>query len=288
VFVVALDVILNGVKNPAAGFLGRQGSLGMTSSAQDLTLNAGHSIRGASMGTSGQALAGDLSEPQPAVRTEFRFSEQSIAELNEIVSHYPEKRAAMLPALWIAQREYGGYLTPEALKEVAYRLERPFVEVEGVATFYTMYNFRPRGRHHLEVCTCLTCGVVGAYDVVHKLEQVLGCRIGETTKDGEFTLSEVECLDWCGAGTVIQVGDKYFGNVTADNVEQIIADLRKSDAHKPTDLANAVVRVLLPRGATPPLPTPTSDAPAKAAADVADPRIKPDIPPVAGDTPGRS
>lgn len=240
------------------------------------------------MGTSGQAIAGDLGAPVAQPTAELRFSEQAIAELDEIVSHYPEKRAAMLPALWIAQREYGGYLTPEALKEVAFRLERPFVEVEAVATFYTMYNFRPRGRHHLEVCTCLTCGVVGAYDVVHKLEKVLGCKIGETTKDGEFTLSEVECLDWCGAGTVIQVGDRYFGNVTADNVEQMIADLRASDTHKPTDLANSIVRVLLPRGAAAAAPTPTSDAPGRAAAEAADQRIKPDVPPVAGDTPGRS
>lgn len=176
------------------------------------------------------------------------FSDLAISELDEILSHYPEKKAAMLPALWIAQREYGGFLPPEALREVAERLERPFAEVEGVATFYTMYNLRPRGRHHLEVCTCLTCGVVGAYQVVHKLEKLLGCKVGETTADGEFTLAEVECLDWCEAGTVIQVGEKYFGNVTADNVEKLVADLRASDELKPTDLANALVKVLLPKG----------------------------------------
>ena len=175
-----------------------------------------------------------------------RFSEEAVAELNEIVSHYPEKRAAMLPALWIAQREYGGYLPPEALQEVADRLQRPYVEVEAVASFYTMYNFRKRGRHHLEVCTCLTCGVIGAYDVVHKLEKLLGIRVGETTRDGEFTLSEVECLDWCGAGTVIQVGDRYYGRVTADSVERLISDLRSSDHHTPQDLADKVVKVQVP------------------------------------------
>ncbi|MES1227200.1 MAG: NAD(P)H-dependent oxidoreductase subunit E, partial [Armatimonadota bacterium] len=121
------------------------------------------------MGTSGQAIAGDISAPKPAVAKTYRFSELAIAELAEIISHYPEKKAAMLPALWIAQREYGGYLTAEAIQEVADRLERPFVEAEAVATFYTMYNLRPRGRHHLEVCTCLTCAVVGGYDVLHKL-----------------------------------------------------------------------------------------------------------------------
>ena len=152
----------------------------------------------------------------------------------------------MLPALWIAQREYGGFLPPEALQEVADRLERPYVEVEAVASFYTMYNFRKRGRHHLEVCTCLTCGVVGAYDVVHRLETLLGIHVGETTADGEFTLSEVECLDWCGAGTVVQVGDRYFGNVSGENVENLISELRGSDAHTPAALADKVVKVHLP------------------------------------------
>src|SRR5258708_29546700 len=157
-------------------------------------------------------------EPQPMPEKSHKFSKQAIAELNEIITHYPEKRAAMLPALWIAQREYGGFLPPQAMQEVADLLERPFVEVEAVATFYTMYNFRPRGKHHIEVCTCLTCAVIGAYDVLEKLEHLLRVSPGETTKDGEFTVSEVECLDWCGAGTVIQVGDKYYGNVTSQNI----------------------------------------------------------------------
>src|SRR5690348_7269347 len=92
-------------------------------------------------------IAGGFGEPQPAPERAHRFSEEAIAELAEIVTHYPEKRAAMLPALWIAQREYGGYLPPQALQEVAARLERPYSEVEGVASFYTMYNFRPVGKH---------------------------------------------------------------------------------------------------------------------------------------------
>lgn len=187
-------------------------------------------------------------EPQPMPEKAPKFSKLAIAELDEIISHYPEKRAAMLPALWIAQREYGGYLTPQAMQEVADLLERPFVEVEAVASFYTMYNFRARGRHHLEVCTCLTCAVVGAYDVMEELEHKLGIKPGETTKDGEFTLSEVECLDWCGAGTVIQVGDKYYGNVSADKVGALLDQLRREKAHTPTDLADAITKVHLPGG----------------------------------------
>src|ERR1051326_506959 len=171
----------------------------------------------------------NIREPQPAPKAERRFSEQAIAELEEIASHYPERKAACLPGLWIAQREYGGYLTPAAIQEVSDRLGLSFSEVEGVATFYTMYNLRPRGRHHLEVCTCLTCAVLGAYDVVHTLEHELGINVGETTPDGEFTLGEAECLDFCGAATVMQVGDKYFTNLTAYNIMELIDQLRQSD-----------------------------------------------------------
>lgn len=184
--------------------------------------------------------------PKTNPRKERRFSEQAIEELNEIASHYPERKAACLPSLWIAQREYGGHLTPGAIAEVAEHLDMSYAEVEGVATFYTMYNLRPRGKHHLEVCTCLTCAVCGGYDVLHKLEHELGIHVGETTPDGEFTLSEAECLDFCGAATVMQVGDKYFKNLTADNVMQVIDALRGSADYTPAKLADSLVKIQIP------------------------------------------
>lgn len=189
---------------------------------------------------------GNVYEPQPAPPKEQRFSMQAIAELEEIASHYPERKAACLPGLWIAQREHGGYLTPSAIQEVADRLGLSFAEVEGVATFYTMYNLRKRGRHHLEVCTCLTCAVMGAYDVVHKLEHELGITVGGTTPDGEFTLSEAECLDFCGAATVMQVGDKYFTNLSEYNIMALIDELRGSDDYTPARLADSIVKIHLP------------------------------------------
>jgi len=191
-------------------------------------------------------VAGGAREPQPAPPKVTRFSEQAIAELEEIATHYPERKAACLPSLWIAQREYGGFLPPEAIQEVADRLGMSYAEVEGVATFYTMYNIRPRGRHHLEVCTCLSCAVMGAYDVMHTLEHALGIGVGQTTPDGEFTLSEAECLDFCGAATVMQVGDKYFLNLTAENILGLIDDLRKSEDYTPAKLADSIVKIHLP------------------------------------------
>ena len=200
--------------------------------------------------TAENTLGGGAHEPQPMPIKEQHFSEQAIAELEEIASHYPERKAACLPGLWIAQREYGGHLTPAAIQEVADRLGLSYTEVEGVATFYTMYNLRKRGRHHLEVCTCLTCAVKGAFEVVHKIEHALGIHIGETTSDGEFTLSEAECLDFCGAATVMQVGDKYFTQLTPDNVLKVIDDLRKSADYTPAKLADAIVKIHIPGAST--------------------------------------
>ena len=185
-------------------------------------------------------------QPLPPPTPERRFSEQAHAELEEIASHYPERKAACLPALWLAQREYGGHLTPAALQEVADNLGLSYVEVEGVATFYTMYNTRPRGRHHLEVCTCLSCAVNGAYDIVHKLEHELGVHLGGTTPDGEFTLSEAECLDFCGAATVMQVGDHYFTQLTTENIMGLIDELRGSENYTPAKLADSIVKILQP------------------------------------------
>ena len=190
--------------------------------------------------------ASNVKEPLPFPAKEKRFSDTAILELNEIASHYPERKAACLPALWIAQREYGGYLTPSAIQEVADYLDMSYAEVEGVATFYTMYNLRKRGRHHLEVCTCLTCAVLGAYDIVHKLEKELGVSVGGTTADGEFTLSEAECLNFCGAATVMQVGDKYFTKLTPANVMETIEALRGSESYTPAKLADAIVKIHLP------------------------------------------
>jgi NADH-quinone oxidoreductase E subunit len=198
------------------------------------------------MAIGGSGGLGGVQEPLPAPSKEQRFSLNAIQELEEIASHYPERKAACLPGLWIAQREYGGYLTSAAIQEVADRLELSYAEVEGVATFYTMYNLRKRGRHHLEVCTCLTCAVRGAYDIVHKLEHELGIGVGETTPDGEFTLSEAECLDFCGAATVMQVGDKYFLNLTPDNIIETINQIRASDDYTPAKLADAIVKVHIP------------------------------------------
>ncbi len=189
-------------------------------------------------------LSAQLRPPRPQELT-LRFSERAVRELELILQHYPDRKSAMLPALWIAQREYGGYLPPEAIAEVAYRLGRSCAEVEGVATFYTMYNKQPVGKYMLEVCTNLSCMLCGAYRILEYLQQKLGIQLGETTPDGLFTLTEVECLNNCGDAPVMQVGDIYCRQLTPEKIDAIIEELRNSNEHTVIQLADAEVQLHL-------------------------------------------
>lgn len=193
-------------------------------------------------------IAPDRNRPKAPAPTEvdFRFSEKGAKELEQLLGHYPDKKSAMLPALWIAQREYGGYLPGEAIAEVALRLERSYAEVEGVATFYSMYHPHHKvGRHLIEVCTCLTCQVCGAYRIADRLKNRLGIEFGETTKDGVFTLEEVECLDACDRAPLLQVGDDYIGPVTEKDVDELIENLRAVAEPSTVKLADEIVQAQL-------------------------------------------
>lgn len=183
--------------------------------------------------------------PRPE-ELQLKFSERATEQLESLKPHYPDLKSCILPALWIAQREYDGWLPPEAIAEVAHRLNRSYAEVEGVATFYSMYNTAHKpGRHMIEVCTCLSCHMCGAYRIVDALEEKLGIKIGETTKDGMFTLHEVECLDACDRAPVLQIGDQYIGPVTSESLDGILDALRKTEQSSSVQLADSIVKVHL-------------------------------------------
>ncbi|MCU0315821.1 MAG: NAD(P)H-dependent oxidoreductase subunit E [Fimbriimonadaceae bacterium] len=191
---------------------------------------------------------GAVNERPKAPRGEdlqLKFSEKAIAQLDALKAHYPEEKACILPGLWIAQREYGGTLTAEAIAEVAHRLHRSYAEVEGVATFYSMYNTAHAvGAHMIEVCTCLSCHVCGAYRVADYLKEKLGVGFGETTPDGLFTLHEVECLNACDRAPLLQVGDQYYGPVGPAEIDALLEKLRTSPPTV-TQLADEIVKVHL-------------------------------------------
>jgi NADH-quinone oxidoreductase subunit E len=157
-------------------------------------------------------------------RTEIKFSDTTMAEVNEIISHYPADKikSALLPVLHIAQAEFGGWLSPETMDYVASVLKIKPIEVFEVASFYTMYHLKPVGKCVFEVCQTSSCWLNGAEDIVKYIEKKLNIKVGETTKDGMFTLKTAECLGSCGTAPMLQCGASYHENLTYDKVDKLI------------------------------------------------------------------
>lgn len=155
------------------------------------------------------------------------LSEASQKEIDVWVSKYPEdkKQSAVMSALRIAQDQNRGYLTEDLMDAVAEYLDMRPIAVYEVATFYSMYELEPVGKHKICVCTNISCMLCGSDTVVGHLSRKLGINLGETTMDGRFTLKEVECLGACVNAPVIQIGDKYFENLTEDKINQILDGL---------------------------------------------------------------
>ncbi len=147
-------------------------------------------------------------------------------ELDDVLTRYPTKMAALLPALWLVQRERG-WISEQSMAEVAQALELTPAYVKGVVTFYTMYHQHPVGRYFIQVCTTSPCGVCGAEDVVKAFLQHTGCgELGVTSADGRYTVIEVECLGACGFATPVMINEEFIESVTPDKVSGILAELR--------------------------------------------------------------
>jgi NADH-quinone oxidoreductase E subunit len=153
------------------------------------------------------------------------FTGAAKSELDELLTRYPTKMAALLPALWIVQRERG-WVSQDAIAEVAAALDLTPAYVKGVVTFYTMYHQHPVGKYFIQVCTTSPCGVCGAEDVVKAFVQHSGAGdLGLTSPDGRFTVIEVECLGACGFATPVMINEEFLESVTADKVPAILAGL---------------------------------------------------------------
>jgi NADH-quinone oxidoreductase E subunit len=152
-----------------------------------------------------------------------------IDEIREVAKQYPVARSAILPALRIAQERHGGWLPPEAFEEVGEALDLTPAYCKAVASFYDMFHLEPVGRHLVEICTNVSCALVGAQQVVEAFEEELGVRPGETTEDGLVTLRTIECAGGCGWGTVVVVDHRYREPVRAEDVPGIVQELRDAD-----------------------------------------------------------
>jgi len=151
--------------------------------------------------------------------------EKAKDELDSILAKYPNKRSALLPTLYVAQREYG-HLTDEAIQEVADILDMTPTQVRTVVGFYTLFYTDPLGKHVIQICDDLPCALRGSGDLVEHACQRLGIRPGETTEDGLFTLETVVCIAACDRAPVMQVDVEYFENLTPERFDEIVDKLR--------------------------------------------------------------
>lgn len=160
----------------------------------------------------------------------FAFSAAGLAECKRLIARYPEGRSksALIPILHIAQAENEGWLSVNAMDAVAQVLGIQHIEVYEVASFYSMFNLHPVGKHVLEVCRTSPCMIRGSDDIIALLEKRLGIHPGETTADGMFTLKAVECLGSCGTAPMLQCGAKFHEDLTPEKVDQLLDRLRST------------------------------------------------------------
>jgi NADH-quinone oxidoreductase E subunit len=163
-----------------------------------------------------------------------QFSANTQKKLDAVVTRYPTRQAACLPALHLAQAEFGS-LTEEVQQAVADYLRLPIAHVYGVVTFYTMFHQKPVGANVLMVCTNVSCMLRGAYDILGHIERKLGVRPGQTTPDGKFTLVEEECLAACANAPMMICGPAYYLDLTPSKVDRILEDLRANPKSEHVD-----------------------------------------------------
>jgi NADH-quinone oxidoreductase E subunit len=152
------------------------------------------------------------------------FSETARAEFERLSTRYPDRKAVILPALYLAQKEFG-YVSDEAIVYIAGLVGTSPAEIEGVASFYTMYNRKPMGKYHVQICRNIACSLLGAEHLIEHVAGKLGVKPGGTTPDGKFTLSQVECLGSCGTAPVMQVNEDYYENLTEASIDAILEKL---------------------------------------------------------------
>ena len=163
---------------------------------------------------------------------EFSFNKDNLQKAQEIISHYPDgkQRSAVLPLLNLAQRQIGGWLPQIAIEYVAKFLDLPFIRVYEVATFYTMFNLKPVGKYHIQICGTTPCWLRGSDEITKVCHNELGIGLKEVTPDKQFSLVEVECLGACVNAPVVQINDDYFEDLTPELMTELLNKLKAGKA----------------------------------------------------------
>lgn len=153
------------------------------------------------------------------------FDETRERKFQALIPRYPNLKALTLPALWLWQEQYG-WISKEGISYLASRLEQTPAQLYSTASFYTMFNLRPIGKHHIQVCKTLSCMLGGSETIVEFLQKTLGIGVGESTKDGLFTLSQVECLGACGGAPCVCINETYYEQMDEKRLIKVIEELK--------------------------------------------------------------
>lgn len=166
--------------------------------------------------------------PHSSKKERFEFTPETMAELDRIFGKYPVKRSALIPALWLAQKQ-NGFITSSVMQHIAEIFEISPMEVWGVVSFYNMLKTSPIGEFHVQVCDNLSCALMGAGALINHLEKRLGVKAGNTREDGKFSIERMECLGACGGAPCVQINEDYFERVTIDMMDEIISALERGE-----------------------------------------------------------
>ena len=158
----------------------------------------------------------------------FEWSETNFLKVKKIIEKYPSgrKQSAVIPLLDLAQRQNKGWLNKKALEKVAETLSMSFIRVLEVATFYSMFNLKPIGKNYIQICRTTPCWLRGSDKLLNIAKEVIGCSLGETSKDKKFTVVEVECLGACCNAPMVQINDDYFEDLNEDNFKRLLINLK--------------------------------------------------------------
>jgi NADH-quinone oxidoreductase E subunit len=149
------------------------------------------------------------------------FTQEELASIEALKAKYPEPKAAIMPVLWMAQKKWG-WLSEDVMKHVATVMNLPYAHVLGVASFYTMYFKKPMGRHHVQVCTNVSCMLRGGEQLYKHAKERLGIGHNQATADGVFSLEEVECMGACGGAPMIAINETFYENATTSQLDSLL------------------------------------------------------------------
>lgn len=158
----------------------------------------------------------------------FNYTPENELKFQEYVTRYPKIDSCMLPALWLVQ-EQEGWVSPEAMVYVADKLGKTPIQVYEVATFYTMFNLKPIGTYHIELCKTLSCRLCGSQKIKDHIKQTIGIEAGQTSEDGLFHLSEVECMGACGGAPMFALNGEYHEKLTIQRVDELIKECKNAN-----------------------------------------------------------